>query len=421
MLRKIMVLTVVILLLGTGIVSGFNVNPDDEPKPLNLGNILYVGGTGEGNYTKIQDAIDNTSDGDTVFVYDDSSPYYENLVVNKSINLFGENQNTTILKANEGGTGINITTDNVSISNFYVKDYEYPIIGESCAYLSISNNTFSKNYTKAMKRMKFLSVTYCTFTQNTIIDYESNLFELSSFCTISNNNFICNCRHGGIDLLYGSCNNIVTHNLFGGLNRSGSIDLAYQSNYNTISNNVFTIPKREGTSSIMVCQYSEYNSIYMNVIEYIGPYLGYNGHIGMEIHSDAINNNFSMNTIINCSIAFYVSDSYNNSFYMNDIINCVSGIEFWGMENTTTQRTDLPFFNYVLNNNFQRVLFKGLSRWFYESVSTYWHGNYWGRPRAIPKSILGYKMIQTIIPVPAQIEFDLRPALKPYDIPKVAI
>ena len=38
----------------------------------NAGNTLYVGGNGSGNYTKIQDAIDNASDGDTVFVFDDS-------------------------------------------------------------------------------------------------------------------------------------------------------------------------------------------------------------------------------------------------------------------------------------------------------------------------------------------------------------
>ncbi|MCK4416367.1 MAG: hypothetical protein KAU84_04365, partial [Thermoplasmatales archaeon] len=36
------------------------------------GNILYVGGSGPGNYTKIQDAINAAWYGDTVFVYDDS-------------------------------------------------------------------------------------------------------------------------------------------------------------------------------------------------------------------------------------------------------------------------------------------------------------------------------------------------------------
>ncbi|MCD6481001.1 MAG: hypothetical protein J7L31_01850, partial [Thermoplasmata archaeon] len=61
------------------------------------GNILYVGGSGPENYSKIQNAIDNASDGDTVFVYDDSSPYYENIVINKSINLVGENKDTTVI------------------------------------------------------------------------------------------------------------------------------------------------------------------------------------------------------------------------------------------------------------------------------------------------------------------------------------
>ena len=41
------------------------------------GNTLYVGGTGPGNYSKIQEAIDNASDGDTIIVY--SGTYVEQL------------------------------------------------------------------------------------------------------------------------------------------------------------------------------------------------------------------------------------------------------------------------------------------------------------------------------------------------------
>ena len=33
------------------------------------GKTLYVGGSGPGNYTKIQDAINNAIDGDTIYVY----------------------------------------------------------------------------------------------------------------------------------------------------------------------------------------------------------------------------------------------------------------------------------------------------------------------------------------------------------------
>lgn len=61
------------------------------------GTILYVGGGGPGNYTRIQDAIDNASDGDTVFVYNDSSPYIENVVVDKSLDIVGEEANSTIV------------------------------------------------------------------------------------------------------------------------------------------------------------------------------------------------------------------------------------------------------------------------------------------------------------------------------------
>ncbi|RLF45340.1 MAG: hypothetical protein DRN29_06910, partial [Thermoplasmata archaeon] len=67
------------------------------------GNILYVGGSGTGNYSRIQDAIDDANDGDTIFVYSNSSPYYEHIIINKSINLVGENKNTTIIDGNKEG------------------------------------------------------------------------------------------------------------------------------------------------------------------------------------------------------------------------------------------------------------------------------------------------------------------------------
>jgi len=49
------------------------------------GNTLYVGGTREDNYTRTQDAINDANNGDTVFVCDASSPYFENVVGDKSI------------------------------------------------------------------------------------------------------------------------------------------------------------------------------------------------------------------------------------------------------------------------------------------------------------------------------------------------
>ena len=53
-------------------------------------NVLHVGGNGPGNYTSIQKAIDNSFDGYTIIVYEKSSPYKENIVIDKSITLLGE-------------------------------------------------------------------------------------------------------------------------------------------------------------------------------------------------------------------------------------------------------------------------------------------------------------------------------------------
>ena len=95
---------------------------EEQAKETSYGKILYVGGSGPNNYTSIQQAIDNASDGDTIFVYDDSSPYYEEIIINKSINLVGENRETTIIYGNKSKYPpcniIIIRANHVNISNF---------------------------------------------------------------------------------------------------------------------------------------------------------------------------------------------------------------------------------------------------------------------------------------------------------------
>jgi len=93
MWTKGLVLGIILLFVGASFVSGFDTNSTNSSQPLTRG-WLYVGGSGPGNYTTIQSAIDAANPGDTVFVYDDSSPYYENIIIDKTISLIGENKNT---------------------------------------------------------------------------------------------------------------------------------------------------------------------------------------------------------------------------------------------------------------------------------------------------------------------------------------
>jgi len=100
MFYKTLVLVIIILLIGMSLnPSAIKIIDKKSIKSIQ-GNILYVGGTGEGNYSSIQDAIDNASDGDTVFVF--NGIYYENVwIEDKSINLIGEDTENTII--DEGG------------------------------------------------------------------------------------------------------------------------------------------------------------------------------------------------------------------------------------------------------------------------------------------------------------------------------
>ncbi|MCK5031452.1 MAG: right-handed parallel beta-helix repeat-containing protein, partial [Thermoplasmatales archaeon] len=87
---------------------------------LSAGNTLYVGGSGVGNYTTIQSAIDVANNGDTIFVY--SGTYYESIIVNKKINLIGEYKNETIINGEYQDLIIKILSKNVSINGFTIKN-----------------------------------------------------------------------------------------------------------------------------------------------------------------------------------------------------------------------------------------------------------------------------------------------------------
>src|SRR4030042_2566389 len=99
MFRKGLIFSIAFLIISQSVVCASNVNPVNDSKPLNNGNWFYVGGSGPNNYSRIQDAIDNASNGDTVYVF--NGTYYERLAIYSEINLIGENRDNTIIDAND--------------------------------------------------------------------------------------------------------------------------------------------------------------------------------------------------------------------------------------------------------------------------------------------------------------------------------
>lgn len=92
---------------------------------------------GEWNGTSIQAAIDNATTGQTIYVGDGT--YYKNVLVNKSVTL--KNASQPVVDA-LGGTGFNITVENVTIEGFNITNCSYGINSTALAF-DIRNNTIT--------------------------------------------------------------------------------------------------------------------------------------------------------------------------------------------------------------------------------------------------------------------------------------
>jgi nitrous oxidase accessory protein len=109
---------------------------------------FYVGGSDPGNYSKIQDAIDNASPGDTVFVYDDASPYKENVSIKIPLTVLGEDKNTTVIDAGsvDYARAVVIQADHVVFEGFRFNNTGWDSYGISIIHaedITITTNLFS--------------------------------------------------------------------------------------------------------------------------------------------------------------------------------------------------------------------------------------------------------------------------------------
>ncbi|UCD14423.1 MAG: PKD domain-containing protein [Thermoplasmatales archaeon] len=140
MVKKLLAVAIILLVVGMSIPSTSTTVEKSSPVSFD-GKTLYVGGSGEGNYTKIQDAIDNASKWDTVFIYNDSSPYYENVELRKNyLNLIGEDTNTTIIDAGSGRWAVLAhSTTGHTLCNLTLQNVTPTSYAAFCAYHSDNN------------------------------------------------------------------------------------------------------------------------------------------------------------------------------------------------------------------------------------------------------------------------------------------
>ncbi len=261
--------------------------------------ILYVGENA--TYQKIQDAINASQTGDTVFVY--NGTYYEELKIDKSIRLLGQDPTTTFIHTENKESTINITADHVTVSNF-----------------TITAKVFG-NYSTGIE---FFKANDCKINHNIFGSNNYDQYEISIYMFRSDNNSLMNnsfndSTYGTI--LYFSNNNMISNNEY--YSNSNGI-IVVNSDNNLCANNTF-FECFYGVSS----KNSHNNTYLKNIIT--GGGSSYTG-----ISLSASNNNSIMDNIISeNNYGIIGRDSVQNCFDNNTIAsNYIDGIKMDNSNNT---------------------------------------------------------------------------------------
>jgi parallel beta-helix repeat protein len=387
MKRKCLAVGIILLFVGTCIIPAI-AQTVEKPTVVLDGHILYVGGSGPGNYTKIQDAIDNASDGDTVFVYE--GIYNESIVIDKIVILTGEDKNLTVINSQDFNDTIRITALGVIISGFTIQHSEsyYPhnVVGInliSSLFVTISDNIIKGNYWG----IEISDSHQSTIVKNIICEnVEAISCVQSGGIFISENNISDNTVGILIQLCYGC---YIIKNFIYNNNYIGVYFITSQGIY--VENN--SIMFNSDGISIVSCSYCKVvsNQIFSNE------------HLNMDLEN-TIDSTIKHNVFANSTDGIFLLSCFDTILSENSISNHTAFgiVDIYSEEITVTRNN---FRNNKLHASFKDSLI-------------YWNENYWGRPMRHPKLIIGGRTIMVFNHNLSflKVNFDWHPAKTPYDI-----
>ncbi len=342
-------------------------------------------GSFEYPFHTIQDGINASNEGDTIFVF--NGTYSSDLIIVKSISIIGENKNNTIISANSTDLSIYIRKANyIRLSNFTIKNKNGgngEIFIFEANYTTIENNILTNN------------------------EYAITLFE-SHYNTISNNLFESRKEGRSIDLI-DSSNNTLEKNIFIN-NQDIAIEISPRSNDNLIENNIITD--------------TEFYGIYMfnssrNIIQ-DNTIINNSG----GIFSDCDDNSYIHNTFSNNRKGLELHYTNNNIVSYNTFSYNFISVDLTGSNTEITRNNfiqnfvDFEIINksgiIISRNNFNN---RRMSINFITTNKIKWDGNYWRNWQLnVPKPIFGLKPLLNVPLLIPTIEFDLNPAQEPFNI-----
>lgn len=332
--------------------------------------------TGSG-YTTIQEAInaDATLAGHTIRV--NPGVYNENVTVNKSLSLIGENQLNTIIDGGASDSVVHITANRVNITGFTIRN---STLGNSGIYLdrsngdNISQNILKNNY----NGIYIYGSTDDSVTGNDVLDNEYGIRLYSS----GNNNISGNDASdnmNGIHLDLSSNNTLVGNNAW---SNSGNGIYLYGSGNNTLEdNNVYSNYGRG-----IRLQYSSDNTLSSNVVSsnrYGIAFYGsgrnvlrsnnvsFNNESGMLFQSSSDGNTITDNAVTSNLLGIWFIDSGSNAVSGNNVsLSNEYGVRLWNSSR-----------NKFFHNNFIGNSIKNVEQPSNTSILNLWdngfEGNFW--------------------------------------------
>lgn len=197
-------------------------------------------GSQEHPYSNIQHGIDNAFEGWTVFVK--NGYYNENIIINKTVNLDGENRDSTIIDGGGNGHVITVSSPNVRVSGFTIQNSGTNPFDAGIKTLSLNSNVkINNNIIQNNEIGVFLNYAYdysCNIVSDNIIQNNNDgLYVHWAYNNEISGNIIQLNRDDGIEM-ESSRNTIITGNIIEENSKYG-LYLRAASHENIITKNDF--------------------------------------------------------------------------------------------------------------------------------------------------------------------------------------
>jgi len=263
------------------------------------------------NYTTIQAAINDqeTVDGHTIFV--EQGTYYENVVINKSLSLIGEDRDTTIINGNGTGAVIILISQDVLLSNFTVMNAGFQAPASGAILLNETTNCVIENV--ATTNSDPCGIALMNSSRNKISRSKSfnntwGLHLVNSNENVIVDNVISGNSYGiGLGGPEGSSNNLVADNLISDNSKYGIDVFGF--------NNKFSFNQILDNGNGIHLDMADGNTLLDNNVSY-------NRWIGVELIRSSENNVIIENYIQFNYFGMYLqTGSGDNTFYHNNLIN----------------------------------------------------------------------------------------------------